>query len=124
MIDPSFVRFGLVGLANTAVGYAVILLLHFGVGVGPVLANVVGYAVGAALSYGLNRRFTFGSDRAHDQAVPRFGMAMLSCFALNLAVLEVGVSVLALPVALAQALAMGSFTASFYLTSRFLVFRA
>ena len=112
------------GLANTAVGYAVILVLHYGLGFGPMLANVGGYAIGAALSYGLNRRFTFASDRPHGQALPRFGIAMMSCFALNLAVLKVGMSVLALPVALAQALAMASFTISFYLASRFLVFRA
>lgn len=123
MIDHSVIRFGLVGSVNTVVGYAVILLLHYGFGVGPVLANVGGYGTGAALSYWLNRRFTFGSDRPHVQALPRFVAAIASCFALNLVVLEVGVSMLALPVALAQALAMISFTLAFYLVTRFLVFR-
>ena len=42
VINRSFVRFALVGLANTVVGYGLIMLLHFGVGMGLVLANVCG----------------------------------------------------------------------------------
>jgi hypothetical protein len=41
-----------------------------------------------------------------------------------LVVLQLGVAVLAWPVALAQALAVTSYGAAFYLASRFLVFRA
>jgi putative flippase GtrA len=123
VIDHSFLRFALVGLANTAVGYGVILLLHYGLGAPPRTANAGGYVIGALLSYALNRVFTFGSQRPHGQAMPRFVAAIAACFVLNLLVLEAGLRVLALPVALAQALAMASYTLAFYLVSRYIVFR-
>lgn len=119
----SFFRFAMVGVANTFIGYGVILFLHYGLGAAPVASNIGGYAIGALLSYGLNRSFTFSSQRAHGQALPRFCLVAAACFAINLLVLKVCVALLSWPVALAQALAMGSYTASFYLASRFLVFR-
>ncbi len=124
MISSTVLRFTLVGLVNTAVGYGVILLLHYGLGIDPVPANAGGYLSGLLLSYALNRRYTFASRRPHGQALPRFGMAAAGCFALNLLVLQVGLAVLALPVALAQALAVGSYSVAFYFANRWLVFRA
>ena len=124
VINRSFVRFALVGLANTVVGYGLIMLLHYGFGAGLVLANVCGYLTGALMSYALNRSFTFASDGPHAQTLPRFGIAVGVCFGLNLLVLKFCISVLALPVAAAQALAMGTYTVAFYLISRYLVFRS
>lgn len=123
MIDRSFVRFALVGFTNTVVGYGLIMLLHYGFGAGLVLANVSGYLTGALISYALNRNFTFASDGPHARALPRFGIAVAVCFALNLLVLKFCILVLALPVAAAQAVAMGIYTVAFYLVTRFLVFR-
>lgn len=122
MIELPFVRFALVGFANTAVGYGAIMLLHSGFGAEPVPANVGGYLIGAFLSYMLNRNFTFASVRPHSEALPRFGITVVCCFFLNLLVLKIGLEVFALPVALAQALAVGAYTVTFYLTSRILVF--
>ena len=101
-----------------------IMLQHFGFGTGLVLANVCGYLTGALMSYALNRSFTFASDGLHAQTLPRFGIAVAVCFGLNLLVLKFCISVLALPVAAAQALAMGTYTVAFYLISRYLVFRS
>jgi len=122
VIELPFVRFVLVGLANTAVGYGAIILLHYGFGAEPVPANVGGYLIGALLSYILNRNFTFSCARPHAEALPRFGLTVVSCFLLNLLVLKIGLEVFALPVELAQGLAVGVYTVTFYFTSRFLVF--
>lgn len=124
MTRPTFLRFLFVGLVNTGVGYAVIVLLQYGVGVDRRLANAGGYLLGGAVSYALNRNYTFKSRRGHAHAVPRFVLASLLCFGLNLAVLEFGVVVLELPGALAQAVAMGSYTLAFYTLNRLHVFRA
>lgn len=124
MSKLTYLRFVLVGLANTAVGYAVIMLLHYGLGVEPVPANVGGYLIGALLSYTLNRNFTFASNRPHAEALPRFGLAVVVCFLLNLMVLNLCLTVFLLPVALAQALAVCAYTVAFYFASRFLVFRS
>jgi hypothetical protein len=40
----------------------------------PVAASVIGYACGGVVSYTLNRRHTFASDRPHAQAVWRFAL--------------------------------------------------
>jgi putative flippase GtrA len=123
VIGNSFLRFALVGFVNTSVGYGVILLLHYVVGFSPVFANFGGYAIGTILSYALNRRFTFASGRPHKVALPQFAIAAAGCFLLNLLVLNIGLNALSLPVALAQAMAVTTYTVFFYLASRFLIFR-
>lgn len=52
-------RFGLVGLANTAVGLGTILAM-LAAGLGDYAANMCGYAVGLVVSFVLNRTWTFG----------------------------------------------------------------
>lgn len=56
-----FLRFGLVGVANTATSYLVIRLLADPAGVPA--ASVVGYAAGVAQSFLLNRFWTFNASR-------------------------------------------------------------
>ena len=120
----TFTRFLLVGIANTATGYGTILLLFYGLGFGPMPANVAGYVLGALLGYVLNRNYTFTSTRPHAEALPRFCLTVGTCFMLNLMVLEFCLTTLGLPFALAQIFATCAYTATYYLTSRFLVFRS
>ena len=54
-----FARFVIVGLANTAVGLAVIYLLKWFAGFGDVTANLCGYAIGITTGFMLNRNWTF-----------------------------------------------------------------
>lgn len=122
MRDSTALRFALVGVANTVLGYAVILLLHYGLGWQPVLANAGGYVVGGGVSYVLNRRFSFRSDRPHAQALPRFIAAVAMSFGVNLLVLRMALMVPNLPIAVAQAIAVTSYMVVFYLISRFFVF--
>ncbi|GAM06053.1 GtrA family protein [Novosphingobium sp. MBES04] len=51
-------RFGLVGLANTAIGYGLILVWLLA-GVGDYGANVLGFALGFPISYALHHRLTY-----------------------------------------------------------------
>ena len=85
-IHRSLPRFVLVGLANSAVGYGLILVFHYGLGASAMVANLGGYTMGGLLSYVLHRNFTFESGRPHAQALPRFAILVASCFALNLVV--------------------------------------
>lgn len=123
MIGNSFIRFALVGLLNTAVGYGVILFLHYKFDFTPAFANLGGYLIGALISYLLNRSFTFSSTRPHSEAIPRFIFIAAVCFAINLTVLHLALSMLSFNFELAQALALTTYTASFYLASRFIIFR-
>ena len=56
-----FLRFGLVGVANTATSYIVIRLLAEPLGVPA--ASAIGYAAGVVQSFGLNRFWTFSNTR-------------------------------------------------------------
>jgi putative flippase GtrA len=56
-------RFAVVGLLNTALGYTIILA-GLMLGYGDILSNILGYAGGLVLGFVLNRRWTF-SDAIH-----------------------------------------------------------
>lgn len=56
-----FLRFGLVGVANTATSYLVIRLLADGLGLP--LASAVGYVAGVVQSFVFNRFWTFHDTR-------------------------------------------------------------
>ena len=67
-------RFGLVGLLNTAIGLGTIYVLQLGFGVDYRLANTAGYALGIVNSFVLNRIWTF---KSRDTRVARQGLLFL-----------------------------------------------
>jgi putative flippase GtrA len=120
-------RFALVGLANTAVGFGITMLLEFGLRAPAPLANAGGYAVGFVLSFTLNRRFTFADQGRLGPTAARFIIAALAAFTLNQAVLFAATRQLghagAAPV-LAQVAAQVSYTIALFVLCRLWVFRA
>lgn len=79
-------RFGVVGVANTVLGYTVILL-GLAVGLGDVASNALGYAAGLALSYVLNSRWTFKQDgSANSLAVLKYLLTFMVAYSANLAI--------------------------------------
>lgn len=116
-------RFGAVGVANTGVGYGIIFGCMYLLGLGPVLSNVIGYAVGMVVSYHLNRSFTF---RAHagsgSRAFMRFFAVLLLAYAANLAVLVLLIRYTGIHEAVAQVLAGVVYFAVSFLLSKFYVF--
>ena len=116
-------RFALTGLANSAVGWAVI----FGglwAGLSGLVANAAGYGVGLLMSFTLNRRFVFGVTGAVSRAeVARFLAAFAFAYGVNVAVLLAAQSVLGPDSALAQLPAIGAYVVIFFLLSQRFVFR-
>ena len=112
-----------VGLANTVLGFAVILLLDVGLGLNSMAANAAGYLVGAASSYVLNKTYTFRSQRTHRRALPAFVMLMLVCWGANALVLWLARTGLQWPPLPAQALAVLTYAGLFFVGSRSFVFR-
>jgi putative flippase GtrA len=116
-------RFVLTGLANSAVGWAVI----FGglwAGMSGLAANAAGYAVGLALSFTLNRRFVFGMTGAvSGREVAKFLAAFAVAYGANVAVLLAAQSVLGVDSALAQLPAIGAYIVIFFVLSQFFVFK-
>ena len=116
-------RFGLTGLANSAVGWAVI----FGglwAGMSGLAANAAGYGVGLLLSFTLNRRFVFGvTGKIRAGEVLRFLAAFAIAYGVNVAVLLAAQGVLGRDSAWAQLPAIGAYIVIFFLLSQFVVFR-
>ncbi len=52
-------KFGLIGIVNTALDFAILNLLHFGFGVGPLTSKCVSTVIAATSSYFMNRHWTF-----------------------------------------------------------------
>lgn len=118
-----FATFLLVGLCNTAVGLG-IAFVALRLGAGDYRANALGYAVGMAVSYLLNRRFTFAAERGgHGRQAPRFLVAAGLSYLLNLGVIAVGHRLGLRESMLLQVAAMGAYSLCFYLLSRLFVFR-
>ena len=72
-----------VGLFVTSIHYLVLIGLVQVVGVPPVPATLCGFSIGGVLSYLLNRRHTFGSERPHEEAAWRFGLVAGVAFVLT-----------------------------------------
>lgn len=78
-----FAAFFGVGLVAAVVHYGLLISLVEGYRLEPVRATLVGYVGGGIVSYLLNRRHTYGSDRPHLQAGWRFALVTLVGFGLT-----------------------------------------
>ncbi|HXQ10051.1 MAG TPA: GtrA family protein [Caulobacteraceae bacterium] len=119
-------RFGLVGLINTAIGFAVVVALDPGLHVAPAIANAVGYLVGVAVGFILNRDFVFRSSRGLTASGARYAIAALGAFVLNQGVLRLAGTAFGLGAVqhiAAQLCAMATYSVVFFLACRFWVFR-
>jgi putative flippase GtrA len=93
LFDVRILRFGLVGLLNTALGYAAILAA-LALGYGDLQSNAMGYAAGLGVSFFLNRRWTFKSEVAtRPGVVLRYLAVFLVAYSANLAVVILARSV-------------------------------
>ncbi|MEB3360904.1 MAG: GtrA family protein [Synechococcaceae cyanobacterium] len=111
-------RFVLVGILNTLVGYACILVLQ-AISHNPVLSNLLGYGLSAGFSYLTHSQLTFGHAPSPRSAGAYAGV-LVAGYAINLVVLKVSLSWLS-PIA-AQGLAVLSFSIVSYLGQLWLVF--
>jgi len=118
----SVLRYGVVGLSNTALGLLVILvalrLLHWS----DELANALGFIVGFAWSYLLNRSWTFGHRGAPLSSLGRF-LGVCACgYVLNLVVLVVLTHQFGAGHFAPQVLAVVAYSGFVYLGSRYFAF--
>lgn len=115
------VTFGLVGVVNTLVGLTVFYSFLYIVGTPPGVSNVIGHCVAVSGSFFLNSKFTFKRAPSAKRAIQFFFVFGVS-LAVNLAVLQGGIAA-GLSPGIAQLPAMVTYTAVFFLMSRFHVFK-
>ena len=117
-------RFGSVGLANTTLGYAVILAgLSFGLG--DFISNVAGFAAGLSLGFYLNRKWTFrNQDRADISTIGRYLIAFAAAFSVNLAIIASARAMGFVENPLSHLAGIGVYSIVFYLACSRYVFTA
>ena len=122
-INPGeLVRFGFVGVVNTAVGLSVILA-GIALGLDDISANVTGYLVGLATSFVLNRRWTFRyEERIDARLIARYSIAFLVAYLANLTVALSLIHAGLVPRPAGHIIAAGIYTAVFYALCRSFVF--
>jgi putative flippase GtrA len=118
-----FVKFGIVGVSNTLIAFAVYTLLLKGFGVWYLAASAIGFVVGAINGFLLNRRWTF---RGHvgDALTPVRWFVVQGCgLALNEGLLYLYVDELGLDKLLGQALTIAVVTVLTFFANRAWTFR-
>jgi putative flippase GtrA len=118
-----FVKFGIVGVSNTLLTFAVYTLLLKGFGVWYLAASAVGFVVGATNGFLLNRRWTF-RDHVGDALTPVRWAVVQSCgLAINEGLLYLFVHDARLDKLLAQAFATVVVTLTTFFANRAWTFR-
>ena len=88
IFDPTFFRFILVGIVNTAVGYGVMFGLwnlaglHTWGNTGYWISSAANYIVGSVVSFFLNKNFTFRNQETGSGVVLRFILNITVCWLL------------------------------------------
>ncbi|TJV45314.1 MAG: GtrA family protein [Mesorhizobium sp.] len=85
-------RFGAVGLLNTALGYTLILT-GLWLGLGDIVANAAGYAAGLTLGFFLNRRWTFtAAGGFRPGTAVRYAITFIVAYGANLGIVIAAMS--------------------------------
>jgi putative flippase GtrA len=116
--------YALVGVVATLAHYAVLVSLVEGFRQAAVPAALAGYVIGGIVSYVLNRRHTFASDRPHRQATWRFALVAFLGFCLTYAFMHIFVDNYEAPYLPAQMLATVLIMFVTYVINRQWTFRA
>lgn len=119
-------RFGLAGMANTALGFGIIVSLEIGLGVQRHLANAIGYCGGMLLGYVLHRNFVFRSKASSRTKMIQYAVAVAGAFGLNQLILWVTGAIFgdsAFGRLAAQLMAIASYTVSLFVILSTWVFR-
>ncbi len=110
----------MVGMINTLIGFSIVFGLMF-LGLSPLVSNFFGYAVGAVVSFFLNRRYTFKESTHDSQQILKFFMVLLLSYGLNFLTLKWLLTWMDPYVA--QLLSAVVYTLSSFLLVKFIVFK-
>lgn len=116
-------RFAGVGFIAALGHYGTLIGLVEGVGVRPVPATLAGFVVGGIVSYVLNRRHTFASERPHHEATWRFVLVAAVGFVLTGLLMHLCVDRLGAPYIPAQLVITGVVLVWTFIANKLWTFR-
>ncbi len=103
-----FLRFALVGVANTLVDFAILNILVFGVGLNKLPANMISVSVAITVSYLLNHTVVFkqvGEGHDHRKRIMLFvAITLVGAFIVQNVVIYLFVHVITFPAAILQSI--------------------
>lgn len=82
-MKKQFILFAMVGAIATLTQYTVLVILVEALSMKAIYASSLGYVLGAVVNYGLNRKHTFQSNKAHHKTLFQFTAVFLLGLTLN-----------------------------------------
>ncbi len=116
-----FLNYSFIGIINTFIGYLIIFYLTY-INIIPEFANITGYCVGFILSFFLNKKYNFKSDRKYRKEVPKFILTVTISYMLNLLVLILLYRILNINIYISQLIASVVYLGAGFLLSYFYIF--
>lgn len=123
MFKISSIKFIIVGILNTIVGYTCFFALYKFFGLNHINSLVISHIVGVIHSYIWNSKWTFGYSGSNLSSVLKFISIYTITFFLNLALLFILVDILHKPTLLSQAISMFLVTMVSYIGQKFWSFK-
>lgn len=117
------IKFVVVGVFNTILGYGVMFSCMYIVGLSAVTSNVIGYLCGLVLSYTLNRKVTFKGTAKSRAEVVRFLLVFLVAYFSNLGVLMILIHSTVFPEWMSQIFAGVVYVFMSFFMNKYYVFR-
>jgi putative flippase GtrA len=118
-----FVKFGIVGVSNTVLAFAIYTVLLKVFGVWYLAASAIGFVLGAVNGFLLNRRWTFAGHVGDSLTPVRWGVVQGCGLALNEGLLYLFVDGASVEKLLGQVFATGIVTVVTFLANRAWTFR-
>lgn len=122
IFNTLFIKYLLVGVANTIIGFGIIFTMMFS-GFSPEVSNLVGYVIGIFVSYVLNKYFTFKKKKKNKKEFFKFIFSMLISYSLNLLTLLICYRILNIDKYLSQIISGVIYTLSGFILSKFYAFK-
>ena len=117
-IPVSIIRFLIVGLANTLVGFSVIWVFEELMGIGNLISNLLGYVFGVCVSFIFNRRWSFSFHGEWLGSFLRFLVVFVIAYGTNLIVVFGAMALVHSDSVLLQLFGMPPYSIVFYFGCR------
>ncbi len=118
-----FVRFLFAGVINSILGYLIIFLLMYQANMSPELSNFLGYGAGLFVSFFLNKKFTFKSNRKHLNEFYRFLFVFCVAYTCNFFLLVILTRHYGIDRGLSQLIAGAMYISTSFFMNKYYVFR-